>query len=156
MVPSAFRLFNFGLEANRDKESSKKACIKLFNQAENSIVILSGELNDEFYGDLQLCQSIRNAANRGVSVEIGYGPQASNKILESLKGFGKKHGNVRLYPLTQRPERHFMVIDAKTVRIQPKHPPGTQEHRAVIKHNSPGLALEFLNFFKSVIGKRES
>ena len=45
-----------------------------------------------------------------------------------------------------------MVID-KTVRIQPKHPAGSNEYRAVIKHDSPELALEFLDFFNSVVGK---
>jgi sugar-specific transcriptional regulator TrmB len=155
MALSVLRLFSFGLEVNKSKESSDEACIKLFNQAEHTIVILSGELNEEFYGDSQVCRDLTNAVKRGVRVKVGYGPQASNKIVKVLQKLRKKYGNVELYPLSERPEPHFMIIDEKTVRRQLGHARGTQEHRAVIKYNSPELALKYLNFFKSVVGERE-
>jgi sugar-specific transcriptional regulator TrmB len=155
MALSVFRLFSFGLEVNKNKESSNEACRKLFNQAEYMIVILSGELNEEFYGDSQVCRDLTTAVKRGVRVKVGYGPQASNKIVKVLQNLRKKYGNVELYPLSGRPEPHFMIIDEKTVRRQLGHMRGTQEHRAVIKYNSPELALKYLNFFKSVVGERE-
>jgi len=150
------KVFSFGLEVNRNAESSKEACRHLFSQAKDSIVILSGELNEEFYGDSRICGTITSAAKGGVPVEVAYGPQPSNRILTALQNLAKKYDNVKLYPLPERPERHFMVVDGKTVRIQLEHLPGNKEHRAVIKRNSPELAVTFLNYFADTVGKRAS
>lgn len=150
---SVFRLFSFGLDVNRSKESSKEACTKLFNQAKNSIVIVSGELNGEFYGDSRICKALTNAGKRGVSLEIAYGPQVSSKILTAVQKLEKQYSNVKLYPLSERPEPHFMLIDGKTIRVQLGHLPGAEEHRAVIKHDSPEVAATFSSFFDSLVGK---
>jgi phosphatidylserine/phosphatidylglycerophosphate/cardiolipin synthase-like enzyme len=156
MALSISTLFTFGLKVNKDEKSSREACANLFSQAKNSIVILSGELNEEFYSDPQICRALTNAGKRGVSLEVGYGPQASSKILTALQSLGENYSNVKLHPLSERPQRHFMLMDGKTIRVQLDHMPGTEEHRAVIKHNSPELAAAFSNYFESVIGKGTS
>ena len=152
---SVYRLLSFGLEVNRSEKSSKGACVKLFNQAEDSIVIVSGELNGEFYGDSGICRALTDASKRGVSLEVAYGPQASNQILTALQDLRKKYSNVKLYPLSERPERHFMLIDGKTVRVQLGHLSGNKEHRAIIKHNSPEVAATYSRFYESIIEEGE-
>jgi hypothetical protein len=86
-------------------------------------------------------------------LEIGYGPQASNKVLTALQKLEKNYSNVKLYALSERPERHFMIIDGKTIRMQLGHLSGIKEHRAVIRHNSPELAATFSHYFESVVGR---
>ena len=145
------RLLSFGLQLDKTREAAKKTCIKLLDDADDSIVILSGELNGEFYGDQRVRDALVNAGERGVSMRIAFGPQPSTEVLTVLEELAKRQTNVDLYPLPRRPSRHFMVVDRKTVRVQLEHPPGSEEHRAVVRHNSPELALTYLNCFDSSV-----
>jgi len=153
MSNSLFRLFSFGLDVSKSQESSIEACLELFNQAENSIIIVSGELNDEFYGDKRTCNALRDAAERGVTLKIACGPQVSSKMLTATRKLEKKYSNVKFYPLSERPEPHFMVIDGKTIRAQLGHVAGTQEHRAVIRYDSPEVAARFWDYLDNLLGK---
>ncbi|MGB5925041.1 MAG: hypothetical protein WBH01_02980 [Dehalococcoidia bacterium] len=153
MSNSVLRLFSFGLDVNKSEKSSIEGCLELFNQADSSIVIVSGELNDEFYGDLRICNALRDAAERGVTLKIACGPQVSSKMLERTRKLEKKYSNVKFYPLSERPEPHFMLIDGRTVRAQLGHVAGTQEHRAVVRHDSPEVAARFSDYFDYLVGK---
>jgi len=150
------RLLSFGLQLDKTREAAKKTCIELFEDADDSIVILSGELNGEFYGDQRVRDALVKAGERGVSLRIGFGPQPSTKVLTVLEELGKRQTNVDLYPLLRRPDRHFMVVDQKTVRVQLEHRPGSEEHRAVVRYNSPELALTYLNCFDSAVATKRA
>jgi phosphatidylserine/phosphatidylglycerophosphate/cardiolipin synthase-like enzyme len=153
MSNSVLRLFSFGLDVNKSDKSSIEACLKLFDQAEKSIIIVSGELNDEFYGDKRICKALRDAAKRGVTVKIACGPQVSSKMLTATRELEKQYSNVEFYMLSARPEPHFMLIDGKTIRAQLGHVAGTQEHRAVIRYDSPEVAARFSDYLANLIGK---
>jgi hypothetical protein len=146
------KFLTFGLSCNNNAESGKQDAIRLIKNAKKSIMVLSGELNEGFYCNSAVQEAIEVALHKNVRIQLAFGPVISDKCFAQLKGMVSDHPNLTLYQLPKRPVRHYMVID-QAVRLQRVHPPGTQEHRAIIKENSPFVVAAFEDAFTDLIKK---
>jgi phosphatidylserine/phosphatidylglycerophosphate/cardiolipin synthase-like enzyme len=144
-------LFSFGVTFNRATRHGRSGIIRLANQARKSIHILSGELNKDFYSDGNMKEALVNAANRKVDVQIAFGPLVRKESIREFKSLFGHYDNVKLYQLNHRPERHYMIFDNETIRLQHVHPPNTEEPKAIIVEKSPLVAKTYDNVFEELV-----
>lgn len=131
-----------GLSRNTDLEKGIQYCKELFAEARSSIKIAAGNLDSGFYNDPRIVQALEEANERGVRIEIVYGPNADPKSEEILRL--QKEKRVNLYKLGRRPSSQFIVIDGSHVRTDDFHHTNQGERRAYIRRNTIALgqALE--------------
>ena len=70
------------------------------------------------YSKPEIINALENAANKGVNIEIIHGP--TDYRSEEIARL-QRENRLSLYPLDERPERHFMVVDGKHVLIEKSH-----------------------------------
>ena len=146
------RLLTLGVRPIRDKKHNLDAAVELLQRAERQILIVSGELNEDFYCNERIQQALRKAAGSGVRIRMAFGPFKDNEALGRLERLVHDYPNVELYELKVRPSRHYQLID-NSVRLQRGHPAGTAEHHTVVKENSPTVAAAYEDAFEKLIQK---
>lgn len=94
----------------------------LISKAQRQILIVSGEGSAQFYDRPEVAEPLRDAVNRGVSVEVIIGARAlaTSELLVNLVGMGR----IRLAELPYVPSPHFMVVDSTGFRIESPHARG--------------------------------
>ncbi|MFQ6099243.1 MAG: hypothetical protein ACE5O2_16035 [Armatimonadota bacterium] len=95
---------------------------QLIADARQKVQIVAGEGSAQFYDRPEVAKAISDALQRGVSVEIVIGSQAT-ATSETLLGLVDS-GRIALYTLNYVPSPHFMVVDSRAFRIESPHPLG--------------------------------
>jgi len=91
----------------------------LLNRARRQVLIVAGEGSAQFYDRPEVAEPLREAVNRGVSVEVIIGARgmATSEMLVNLVGSGR----IRLAEVPYVPSPHFMVVDSSGFRIESAH-----------------------------------
>lgn len=127
-----FTLLGISRHAGEIDEACRNGVINLLGKAKSGIKIVSGELNYQFYSKDGLLETLMQASERGVTIEIIAGPRPNE---ESLKRLSALRGYVNLYQLSQWPTFHFIMVDNEHVRLEMPHTPGQKEREEYILHN---------------------
>ncbi len=143
------KLMSYGdYDFNATAEDTKGKCSELFRGAEKSITIISGDLNDGFYGDERVISALKEAQGNGVTIEVVYGPTKSTNRKSGIFSIPK----IKIYHAKSRPEHHMMIIDnGKHVRIEQSHGKGAKETPAVIFHDAEIIADKANRSFGSLV-----
>jgi hypothetical protein len=144
-------IFSFGVRFNRVTKHGRLVIVKFTHKAQRSIHILSGELNQDFYSDGDMKDALLDAATRNLDIQIAFGPLVHKESIEEFKNLFGGYSNVKLYRLATRPERHYMIFDGDTIRLQHTHPPHSEEPRAIILEKTPSVANTFEYFFHELV-----
>ena len=144
-------LFTFSAQFLENADSNMKSFVELVDNTNESIRILSGEVNENFYCNPDVKSALQRAAKNGRIIELAFGPNINKKSLNTIQKLKENRKNVTLYMLPKRPEVHYMIFDDKTVKLQHKHPEETTEHRSVVKRNVKRVADAFNDDFRMLV-----
>ena len=140
------------LEAIKDRtiiydcNSLKKSIelsLRMFNKTEESIRIIAGRLNPEFYENLSIRQSLDNVIDRGIAVEIIAGPEI----------LGKPSKKWEVYKTPCREENHFIVVDRKHVKLDDYHSNNSEPGQRNVAFYTPHFGKELYTYFSKLKDK---
>lgn len=139
--------YPYGIEHNYSMDETRNVCTRMFNRARKSIRIIAGTLHKDFYDSESISGSLERAAERGVAIEIMYGPGVT---IEKHKISLLKDKGVKFFQLPQKPPRHLMSIDDKDVRVERSHEPAPEATNAIIYHDARSLAAVVGDIFEKL------
>lgn len=129
-----------------DFETKLKKLKKLFNSAKRTIHITT-DLDIRFFGKEEIIESLKNAAERGVEVEILFDPEgykiAEIPKLEEFVNKGLINAKEAKEPFEIKKVHHYMIIDERVARLETYHLPkefGDGVSRGII-YSVPRVAL---------------
>ena len=149
IVMGLLSFLSLDFTTNLHSEDTVRESLGLFNKAHKSINIVAGRLNSDFYNDKRTIASLNRAIRKGVSVNVAYAPSKDNDAhrIEFKKRFPKAH--VRVAKKT--PNRHWVCIDSKHLRIERTHAETATITPAVVCRNASVLASEWEKKFATLV-----
>lgn len=137
-------MLSLGIRANRAPEDTIKECTGIFSKAKKSISILGGNLGSDFYRDNEIIESLKKAAENGVTVRIAV--ENLNLLEDGAKSI-RNIDNIEIWQLTNPAERHQMSIDGNIARIEKRHGAKAVMHPAIICRRVPLVAQKIDRYF---------
>ena len=115
---------------------STRECNILFRSANNSIRIVTGELQHELFEDnevLSILEDLSTRKEKPVTIEIIHGPNPDPRSKRIFKLQQKAKGRVYIMRLPKRPLAHFVLVDEKKFRVEKYHEANKPERMAYMK-----------------------
>jgi len=106
--------------------TKKKELLRLYNSANREIHIIT-DLDNRFFGDQEVINSLKNAAERAVEIKILTDPEGDKinqiPILKELADTGLIDVKEAKETFESRKVHHTMVIDRRAARLETYHRP---------------------------------
>jgi hypothetical protein len=126
----------------------------LLNMTHTSVIISSGSLNEEIWGNSEILSVLKSLVEKKKSISIvacaKLNVTKDGTLYEFLKA-NIEAGCINFYSLEEPPNAHFLVIDDSSVRLEEMHPPEMHERKAIIKIHRFSLAGRARNKFERLL-----
>jgi len=137
------------VEVNTFPEA-KREFLNFIEKTKRRLLIMSGELFSEVYGDPDVLNAFRSAIDRGVEISVACGPEIDVNSIEIIKLAQVRL--ITLYHLRNREPYHFRVSDARHVFLETFHTPFKKDRRgSVFVYDTLTLGPEYeARFYKRI------
>ncbi|KAA3642046.1 MAG: hypothetical protein DWQ07_25975 [Chloroflexi bacterium] len=106
----------YNVRINSDIDTAIEYSTELFQNANSTIWIVGGNLNNDLWGAPEVINELEEASNRNIEIRIIHGPSIDPNNLEITRLH--EEGRIELQSHSINPSSKFIVVDKSHVRLE--------------------------------------
>ena len=124
-------------------KQSVRPTAELIRRTQRSLCVLSGELNGAVWNAPDVREALREVIGRPnppqITIIYTPSPHVNPEALEYLRSLARA-GQISLYALPWRGDRHFWAADGRHVKVEEPHGPAEESRRGYVAFDASRLA----------------